>query len=298
MVNLSTIILSYNTRDITEQCIRKLIKNLLRYPQLKFEIIIVDNASDDGSAEMLRDMEKKQNFPNITIRLIFNTENAGYPKGNNQGVKHASGIYILYLNSDVMIENIDIKNILEYVEKHRDIGALTVKVLLNDGSIDPASHRGFPTVWNAFCYFAKLEKLFGNIPFLGRLFGGYHLTYKSLSTIHEIDSLTGAFYLTRKSIVDRLGGFDEDFFMYGEDLDLSFKIKQLGYTIIYYPLFQVLHLKYASGLKTNNQQTKNRTKEFFYNAMKIFYRKHYGAVYPKFIQYIIFALIDFKKKYS
>lgn len=298
MADLSIIILSYNTHDITHQCIKKLIHILLKHPRLKFEIIVVDNASRDGSVDMLRAIEKTQNFANIAVRVRYNAENAGYPKGNNQGVRLSSGRYILYLNSDVMIDNIDIEHLLKYLDTHQDVGALTVKVLLKDGSIDPASHRGFPTIWNAFCYFAKLEKLFGNVPFLGRLFGGYHLTYKSLNTVHEIDSPTGAFYLTRKGIVDKLGGFDEDFFMYGEDLDFSFKIKQMGHKIVYYPLFQVLHLKYASGLKTSNQQTKNRTKEFFYNAMKIFYRKHYGAVYPKFIQYIIFALIDFKKKYS
>ena len=106
------------------------------------------------------------------------------------------------------------------MEQDSSIGVMTVKVVLPDGSLDPASHRGFPTIWRSFSYYSGLEKVFGKLPFLNRAFGGYHLTYENLKKRHEIDSPTGAFYLTRKETFDKVNGFDESFFMYGEDLDL------------------------------------------------------------------------------
>jgi GT2 family glycosyltransferase len=221
----------------------------------------------------------------------------GYPKGNNQGMSQASGKYILLLNSDAIIEKVDFQSLLEYMESHPDVGVLTVTVNLPEGGIDPASHRGFPTIWNSLSYFMKFEKLFGRLPYVGRFFSGYHLTHLDLNTIHEIDSPAGAFFLTRKSIADKVHGFDEDFFMYGEDLDLSYRIKKKGYKIIYYPLFYVTHLKRSSGLQTKNSEIRRKTRTYFYNAMKIFFKKHYAAKYPNFINSFIYWSIDLKSKF-
>lgn len=293
---LSIIIPSYNTRNITKQCISGVVRSIPSLTDSAFEIIIVDNASSDGSKEMLQKIPNEyRQKKNISIKNIFLSENIGYSKANNKAIVQAKGAYLLFLNSDIIVDNVDFNKILSYLDKDRNIGALTVRVNLLNGSIDPASHRGFPTIWRSFCYFFKLEALFKNIPYLNSAFGGYHLTACNLATIHEIDSPSGAFYLTRKDIVDKIGGFDERFFMYGEDLDLSFRIKQSGYAIVYYPIYHVTHLKYVSGLKTANTKTRTKTKEYFYDAMKIFYTKHYAPITGSIINSFMYFFIDCKK---
>jgi hypothetical protein len=256
------------------------------------EVIVVDNGSKDGSKEMLRQLAK--NLSRLTV--IDNDTNVGYPKGNNRALKEAKGEYVLFLNSDVIVDGLNLEETLSYMDKHPKIGVLTVKVVLPNGKIDPASHRGFPDLWNSFCYFAKLERLLGWLPVMGKIFGGYHLTHLDLTSIHEIDSPTGAFFLTRKRILDRLGGFDESFFMYGEDLDLAYRIKEIGYQVVYYPLSHVTHLKYVSGLNKGCTETRKRTREYFYQAMKIFYRKHYQKKYPSFINQAVYSLISLKQQ--
>lgn len=295
MQDLSIIILSYNTKEITERCLNSLHKSLLvDASKNTYEIVVIDNGSSDGSADMLLAWQKDHRDFSYSVQIILNEKNIGYPRGNNQGLRIAQGRYTLFANSDIVWNNLPFKNIIEYLDNHENIGVLTVKVTLPNGEIDPASHRGFPTIWNAFTYFFKLEKIFGSIPMMGRIFGGYHLTYLNRSTIHEIDSPTGAFYLARKDILKRLGGFDEQFFMYGEDLDLSFRIKQLGHKIIYYPLYSVTHLKYASGLKTKDGRIKTLTKKYFFDAMAIFYHKHYERRNPFIINKLVYSIIRLK----
>lgn len=297
MPDLSVIVLSYNTKNTTKNCLEKL-HNSLNSSNVPSEIIIVDNDSKDGSIEMIKKILQKTNSK-IEYRALFNKKNNGFAKGNNQGLKISNGKYILFLNSDAMVENIDWDILISYFNQNANIGALTVKVKLSDGSIDPASHRGFPTVWNSFTYYSKLEKIFGRIPQLNKIFGGYHLKNLNLDTVHEIDSPSGAFYLTTKKLMDNLMGFDDKtFFLYGEDLDLSYRIKQAGYKILYYPKFSVLHLKSVSGLKKNDNKIKNVARGHFYSAMKKFYQKHYENKYPKIIRNIVYFFIDLKKKSS
>ena len=286
MVDLTVIIPSYNTKEILKKCVDLLIISLGQ--TVNYEIIVVDNGSTDGSVELLKENKK--------IKLISNKENLGFSKANNQGIKVAAGKYILFLNSDVYIKKIDFAEILSFFKKNKKVGALTVKLERPDGSIDPACHRGFPTIWRSFCYFSKLEKVFGRTPFINKAFGGYHLTCFDLNTVHEIDSPSGAFYLTRKEVVDKVKDFDEDFFMYGEDVDLSFRIKEKGYVIIFYPFYTALHLKYQSGLDKKNIKTQSKTNQYFYESMKIFYQKHYQNKYPNLINKLIYFLIDSKLK--
>ena len=298
MPDLSVIVLSYNTKKLTLNTLTKLYKSL-KSSNINSEIVIVDNGSVDNSIEMLNRFKDARSYENIVIKTIFNKKNMGYPKGNNQGIEISSGRNILFYNSDVIVENINWKDLIHFFDNSHEVGALTVKVLLTNNKIDPASHRGFPTVWNSFCYFSKLERVFGKIPGFNRLFGGYHMTYKSLNKIHEIDSPSGAFYLTRKKILDTVDGFDDKtFFLYGEDLDLSFRIKELGFKVLYYPKYSVLHLKSVSGLKKKDARIKNKTKDYFYDAMKSFYKKHYQSKYPKFISKIVYFFIDLKRRTS
>lgn len=290
--DLSVIIVSYNTKELTLQCLAKLQTSLTK-GSLKAEIIVVDNNSQDGSPA---EFEKYASLhPNV--KVILNTINAGFGKANNQGLAVSEGRYVLYLNSDVFVpEELFLDKLIEQMDSATLVGALTVRVELSNGAIDPASHRGFPTVWRSFCYYAGLEKLTISIPGLNKLFGGYHLTHLPLTKKHEIDTPTGAFFLARKDILDTLKGFDEDFFMYGEDIDLAFRIKRLGYSIVYDPTYTVLHLKNQSGIKKKNNSTvQKKTRNYFYESMAIFYKKHYENSYPRWISALVYAAINRKQ---
>jgi GT2 family glycosyltransferase len=293
MIPLSIIIVSFNSKEITEKCLFSLHKNLIKYP-LEHEIIVVDNDSQDGTVEFLLDLEKKWD----NLRVFLNKKNLGFGKGNNIGLEKSKGKYILFLNSDAIVSDIDFRDLIKLIEMQKNIGALTVKVVLPTGEIDPASHRGFPTIWRSFTYFSGLEKIFLNVPILNKLFGGYHLVDLNLNSIHEIDVLTGAFLFTKREILDKFGGFDSDYFAYGEDIEMAFQIKKLGYKIIYYPFWKVLHLKSVSGLKKRDLNIRKKTNYYFYDSMKIFYNKHYATNHSWLTNKLVYLAIDIKKSFN
>ncbi|MEN9327556.1 MAG: hypothetical protein RI947_364 [Candidatus Parcubacteria bacterium] len=299
MKDLSVIIVSYNTKDITKDCLDSLFASfhsIEKHNPFTAEVIVVDNGSQDGSQDMLT--AYKHSSRSFTYSSILQKNNTGFSKANNVGLSKANGKYILYLNSDVIVNSVNFAELVKYMDHDTLIGALTVRVNLTHGGIDPASHRGFPTAWRAFCYYARLEKIFGSIPVFNRIFGGYHLTYLNLDTVHQIDSCTGAFFMARASLLHEVKGFDETFFMYGEDLDLAYRIKERGYKVLYYPLYIVTHLKHKSGLSSSSISTAGKTKDYFYDSMKLFYRKHYAKESPAFINMLMYFFIDLKKKLS
>lgn len=295
MARISIIILSFNTKDITRDCLDALIQSLSQ-TDIESQIIVVDNASEDGSQEMISSFKEKERASHISFLSIFNQHNEGFPKGNNAGLMNAEGDYVLFLNSDVIIGSVDWKNLLDYMDSYSHTAALTVRVNLPTKKIDPASHRGFPTIWNSFCYYSKLELLTKKVPVLNRFFGGYHLTHLDLATTHEVDAISGAFFMARASVLRELEGFDETFFMYGEDIDLAYRMKEKGYKIVYYPHSTVTHLKYQSGIKKGHTKTENKTKKYFYDAMRIFYRKHYAPSNPFFVNKLVYLFIDLKEQ--
>jgi len=292
MVKLSIIIVSHNTSYLTKKCLESLYENLKNY-NFKYKIIVVDNASTDDTIDNLKKLKEKDK---LNLLIIRNKKNLGYGKANNQGLKKTLSQYTLFLNSDTLIKEVNFEYLFKYLDENPKIGALTIKVIRPNGEIDWASHRGFPTLWRSFCYFTGLENLFSKIPYLNKLFGGYHLRHFNLRDIHEIDSPSGAFFLTRTKLIKDLNGFDESFFMYGEDLDLSWRIKEVGYKIIYNPLFTVVHHKYQSGLKGKDVERRKEIKNHFYQAMKIFYQKHYQKKYPPLINSLVYKIIDYKIK--
>ena len=232
------------------------------------------------------------------LHVFLSKTNLGFGRGNNLGLEKSKGKYVLYLNSDAIISDIDFCDLIKVIETENNIGALTVKVVLPTGGIDPASHRGFPTLWRSFTYFSGLEKAFFRIPILNKLFGGYHLVNLNLNNIHEIDVVTGAFLFTKREIIDKIGGFDKDYFAYGEDIEMAFQIKKLGYKIIYYPLWKVLHLKSVSGLKKKDNNIRKKTNYYFYDSMKIFYDKHYAKNHNWLTNKLVYLAIDFKKQFN
>ena len=291
-MQLSVILVSYNSKIVLQTCLKYLrVKLQENFSHSDAEIIVVDNNSNDGTAFWLA---KQKDLKSSLLK-----ENLGFGRANNVGLQMAKGKYVLFLNSDVYLKTkIDFPKLLVFLENNDKAAGLTIKLLLPNGQIDPASHRGFPTPYNALTYFLGLERLTKPVPLLNRLFGGYHLTYRNLKTIHQIDSPTAAFFLVKKKVIDHLNGFDPDYFFYGEDLDLSYRIKKLGYSLWYYPYYRAVHLKYQSGKKSSNNQTQKLSQQSFYKSMLIFYDKHYQHIYPFWLSKLVRQGIKLKEKLS
>lgn len=281
MARLSVSIVNFNAGDYLLDCLSSL--ESIKDEVDNLEIIIVDNASTDNSIEVVR-----KKFPNITY--ILNESNLGFGKAHNIALKKAKNEYLLILNPDSKILKGTLKHMLSFMEENPNVGAASALVEKEDGSMDLASHRGFPTPWASFLYY-----VLGNDSL-------YHLKNRDLSKTHEVDSIVGAFFLTRKSILEKVGYFDEDYFMYGEDLDLCLRIKNAGYRVMYVPEVKILHYKgVSSGLKKHsqditsaNKETKLRAFNAFYESMKIFYKKHYAKKYPAILNWLILLGVDLK----
>ncbi len=292
MIELSIVIVSYNTKDLLKECIESIYKNS---KDLSFEIIVVDNNSSDGSPKMV-----SENFKDVI--LIKNPKNLGFSTANNTGVKKTSGKYVLFLNSDTLVKQNSLKYMVKFMDEHKDTGAATCKLLMPNGKIDDASHRGFPTPWNAFCHFLGLSKVFAK----SRLFGGYNLTYLDFDKTHEVDALAGAFMMVRRESGEKVGWWDEDYFFYGEDLDFCFMLKQNNWKIYYVPEVSILHYKGVSGglkkiskhLTTADVKTRKNARIERFRAMRIFYKKHYEQKYPWIVTRLVYWGISLKQLMS
>ena len=290
MIELSIIIVSYNTKDVLKECLESIYKTV---KNLSFEVVVVDNASKDDTEKELSKLE----YPNF--KFIQNKENLGFSKANNAGVKMATGRYVLFLNPDVVVHAQTLEGMVDFMDKEKQAGAATCKVVLTSGQIDDASHRGFPTPWNALTHFSGMAKLFGKT----KHFGGYNLKHLDLSTMHEIEALAGAFMLVRREAGEEVKWWDEDYFFYGEDLDFCYMLKQKGWKIYYVPEFTVLHYKGVSGglkkvsknITTADSETKIRATKARFNAMRIFYKKHYEQKYPWFVTRLVYLGISLKQ---
>lgn len=285
---LSIIIVTFNSDATIEKCLTSINREII---DIKYEIIVIDNGSKDNTIKQIKTYMTNKSFIS-PIRLILNNDNLGFGKANNQGIYKAYGDYILLLNPDVILSKISFKKLIEHFYTHTKLGVLTIDLLRPNNTRDMACHRGFPTLWRSFCYFSKLEILFSSSKVLSRIFGGYHLLHNNLNTLHEIESPSAAFYLTTHKILKEINGFDEDYFMYGEDLDLSYRIKQKGYSIYFNPIYKAMHIKYQSGLNSLSLNAQKQTKNYFYDSMSIFYNKHYSSRYPRLINSLVNTVIS------
>ncbi len=299
-MDISIIVLTYNAREVTLKMLDSL-RTCLSSANFNWEVIVVDNDSTDGIRSDLENMLTVDPW----FRLVKN-ENNGFAKGNNLGVKESdsSSKYVLFLNPDIILEKNSITIPYEYMELHSDVALTTCKVDLWSGGIDWDCHRGFPTPWRSFCYFLGLEKYFGAI--FPKLLGGYHLLHLDLRTIHEIDACIGAYMLIRRDAGKKINWWSEDYFLNGEDIDLCYQLKVLNSgKIIYNPESRVIHYKGASkgtkkvssSISKASGTTKKKQIDAGINSMKIFYRKYYEPVYPKFItQFIYWGISGLKLK--
>ncbi len=253
-MDLSIVIVNYQTFELTKNTINSIFS--YSYP-FDLEVIVVDNASADDS------LSKLQECFHAKVKFIASGENRGFAAGNNQALKIAQGKYVLLLNSDTIVWENTLENIYNYMEKHRDVGVSGCRVLLENGDLDKACKRTFPNVKNSFF------RLF-HIPTNSKD-DNYNLTNLPDDEIYEIDCLTGAFMFMRKQALDEVGFLDETFFMYGEDIDLCYRIKNAGWKVIYYGKSKITHLKGASSKKQ-----KSKLIYEFYRAMYVYYKKHHA----------------------
>lgn len=278
-MDLSIIIVNYKTEELTSNCIDSIIKSNTK--GLSYEIILVDNASEDGSVEAI-----KMRFPEV--KVIENHENLGFSKANNIGMEVSKGEFLLLLNSDTIVELNTLKGAIAFISDHKHIGALGCKILLPSGKLDPACKRSFPTPLNGLYHSLNLDMAFPE----STRFGAYNLTYVDENKTCSIDCIMGAFMLVPRAVIDVVGMLDEDFFMYGEDIDWCYRIKQAGYQIMYYPEVRIFHHKKASGIGKRNP----KVIAAFYDSMIIFYNKHYQQKYNGFTRWAVTSGTTILKK--
>lgn len=272
MPSVSVIIVSYNVRYYTQQCLYSVLRSV---PDA--QILVVDNKSDDGSVEFLR-----ESFPQIEV--IANDFNAGFGKANNIALAKATGRYVLFLNPDTVVAERTIPGCIEYMDAHPQAGAVGVRMQYGDGTFALESRRSLPTPSVSFWHMTGMGRLFPH----SRIFARYHLTYLDREKECPIDVVSGAFMFVRKEAIDKTGGFDEAFFMYGEDIDLSYRILEEGYQNHYLPL-PIVHYKGESTVKTSYRYAK-----VFYDAMLIFFNKHFHH-YSRIFALLVKMVVGVKK---
>ena len=259
MTNISIVIVNYNVKDHLDACISSIFKS--NNNKYNLEIFIVDNNSIDGSSTLIRNKYPDVNF-------IDNDKNLGFSKANNIALKQVTGKYVLILNPDTILEEGTFEKLISFCEVNKDTGAISSKLIMANGKLDLACKRSFPSLGVALSRIIGLSKLFPK----NKIFGKYNLTYLNENETHEVDAICGAFMFIPKTVLDKTGFFDEDYFMYGEDLDLCFRIKKNGYKIFYYPEVKTVHLKGESTRKSGLAFVNN-----FYGAMNIFVSKNLGG---------------------
>ncbi|MEO9023050.1 MAG: glycosyltransferase family 2 protein [Ginsengibacter sp.] len=270
-MQLSVIIVNYNVKYFLEQCLHSVLKAL---KNIEGEIIVIDNHSTDDSFSFFQNC-----FPQV--HFVWNTVNVGFARANNQALQMAKGEYILFLNPDTIVPEDCFEKCTGFLKKNK--GALGIRMLDGTGNFLKESKRAFPSPMTSLYKLFGLAKLFPR----SKTFAKYHLSYLSEGDSHEVDVLAGAFMMISKEILDEVGGFDEEFFMYGEDIDLSYRIQKAGFKNYYFAESSILHFKGESTKKGSLNYVK-----IFYKAMSIFVKKHYGSqqagLYSFFIHIAIF----------
>jgi len=288
MRKVSVIIVNYNTKDILEDCIRNLdgqYKNM--------EVFVIDNDSPDGSAEMVKREFAQEDYP--WLKLI-EAPNNGLAASSNIGLEKTTGDYLLYMGSDAFPEKGTIEGMVDYMEEHKKVGVATCKLVQRDSKLDMDAHRGFPTPWVAISHFLWLDRMFPK----SKVFNGYFMGYENLDEPHEIDLCISHFMLIKREVFNNIGKWDEDFFLYGEDVDFCWRTKERGWTIMYLPEWEAVHYKGASiGIRKTTQDVTTATPELKLKmhktsakSMRIFYDKHWKNKYPAIVTKAVFAAIE------
>lgn len=284
MLDLGIVILNWNTRDLLRRCL----ETVLASEGVSYRVIVVDNLSSDGSPDMVR-----QHFPQV--ELIVSDANNGYAYGNNLGLRalgyHGAKTvdvdaprYALLLNPDTEVPPDAFCQMVQYMDSRPEIGMAGPRLVLEDGSLDLACRRSFPTPLVSFYRFSGLAKLFPR----HRQFGRYNMTFADPDEELEVDSVVGAYMQVRREAIAEVGLLDETFFMYGEDLDWAYRMKNAGWKVYYHPQVTVKHVKRAASRKSKRAQME------FDRAMLIFYRKHFRTTTPLWLHSLVLTALLLK----
>lgn len=276
--DLGIVIVNWNTRDRLRDCLRSLDTSR----GVSFITYVIDNSSTDGSAEMVQ-----REFPQV--RLIASTVNGGYSYANNLGLRQILALdptppFVLLLNPDTVVPPDALAQMIEFLHAHPDAGVAGPKLVMEDGKLDLACRRSFPSPELSIYHVLGLDERFPH----SRRFARYNLTYLDEDTLTEVDSVVGAFMMVRTLVLRQVGLLDEAYFMYGEDLDLSLRIKKRGWKIYYNPAVRVLHYKRAASKQSARAQYE------FWRAGYLFYKKHYAAQTPFLLHLLVMAGLAFK----
>lgn len=272
---ISVILVTYQSMRVLPDCLDSLEKCSSRD---QLELWIVDNQSQDGTWEWVqRYQNEKCSKPYLDIHVLQLAENKGFAYANNRALEKAKGDYFLLLNPDTVVGENAIQVCYDKIKSDPMIGAITCRLELGNGELDKACRRSFPTLWNSFAYFSNLSKLFPKSP----KFSAYQLTYLDEYGSYPVDTASGAFLMFSKAVYEIIGGLDEDYFMYGEDIDYCYQIKKNGLQVWYEGKVTTVHLKGGNGGKISNRSLMN-----FYTTMGTFFEKHYSEEYPMWMTYL------------
>lgn len=259
---LSVILVNYKVPQLTIEAVRSVLASLRRVDG-ESEIIVLDNASGDDSMSRLRTAFAAE----PRVKILESPTNGGFARGNNMAIAEACGDYLLLLNPDTLVGESTLADCLTFLRSHPEAGAVGPRLINQSGAMHPECKRGVPTLWNSFCRFTRLYRLAPH----SACFNGYYQGHLSPDAVQQVPVLTGAFLMLRRTIYEEVGGLDERYFMYGEDIDLCYTIERAGYHNYYLPT-PVLHYKGESELAADRV----RYEESFYGAMRLFYLKHQG----------------------
>ncbi len=269
-------IVSYNVRDLLRGCLASL--RLVEGCD-HVDVVVVDNASSDASADMvLAEFQE--------VQIVCSAENLGYPRANNVALEKLRSMahrhdFLLLLNPDTVVPPLAIRRMVDLFEEFPSIGAAGPRLVRGDGSIDWACRRGFPTPMTSTYHLMGLGRLFPQ----SRQFGRYRMTFLDERALAVVDAVVGAFMMVRGEVVDAVGLLDESFFMYGEDIDWAFRIKEAGWKVVYDGRVDVRHYKRESSRQSNRAQVE------FYRSMRVFFRKHYASITPPPMRWLIEAVV-------
>ncbi len=273
---MSVVVVHYQTPQLLERCLR----SLWASDGVTLEVFVVDNASQEFSATECRNA-----YPGATV--IENRTNVGFAAASNQALRLARGRHNLLLNPDAWVEPRSLRLMAEYLDEHPDVGSVTCRVQLENGRLDVACRRLFPTPARSLYRLTFLSRIFPR----SERFAQYNLTYLDEWQPTEIDQPCGAFMMVRSEVVAQIGLLDERYFLYFEDTDWAYRIKQAGWRIMYVPTTSIVHVKRASS-----RQDRRAAIHHFYHSMRIFYSEYYQPIYPWPFNLTIFAMIAVRKR--
>jgi GT2 family glycosyltransferase len=267
-VDVSICIVTYHARDFLRDCLLSIYGMV---GSISFEIIVVDNHSEDGTLDMLR-----QEFPEV--RLLINEQNTGYTRPNNQAIRVSEGRTILLINPDTLVKPNAITELVSFLDAHSEVGIVGPKVLNRDGTLQKQCRRSEARPWDSICYFSGLSRLFPH----DKRFAGYLMTYLDEDLTHETEAVSGSSMLIRRAVIDQIGDLDENFFAYQEDTDYCRRARLAGWKVFYHPSAQIIHYGGEGGSKVQPYRAIIEWHRSYY----LYYRKHFAKDYP-----IIFSAV-------